>query len=82
MGAGAMMTCNDVSTLVSLGDVGSWPVSRRLAVWIHLLMCRQCRAFAQQVEVLTRAARGAAAQAAQEPPVDFETTIANRLRKG
>lgn len=77
-----MMTCKDVSTLVSLGDVGSRPVSRRLAVWVHLLMCRQCRAFARQVEVLTRAVRGAAARAAQEPPVNFETTIVDRLRKG
>lgn len=77
-----MMTCKDVSTLVSLGDVGSWSVSRRLAIRVHLLMCRHCRAFARQVEMLTRAARRAGAQVAQEPAATFETTIVNRLGKG
>lgn len=76
-----MMTCKDVSTLVSLGDPASWPVSRRLAVWFHLLMCRQCRAFARQVEMLARAARGASAEAAKEPPPAFEAAIVDRLKK-
>ncbi|MGE3577647.1 MAG: zf-HC2 domain-containing protein [Vicinamibacterales bacterium] len=82
MGAKAMMTCKDVSTLVSLGDVGSWSVSRRLAIRLHLLMCRHCRAFARQVEMLTHAARGTGARVGQEPPPTFETAIVDRLRKG
>lgn len=82
MGAGAMMTCKDVATLVSLGDVGSRPVSRRLAVWLHLLMCRHCRAFARQVELMARTARRVSGESAKEPAQAFETAIVDRLRKG
>jgi hypothetical protein len=41
-----------------------------------------CRAFARQVEMLARAARGAGTQVAQEPQETFETAIVDRLRKG
>ncbi|MDO8794681.1 MAG: hypothetical protein Q7J25_08685 [Vicinamibacterales bacterium] len=77
-----MMTCKDVSTLVSLGDPASWPVARRLAVWFHLLMCRQCRAFARQVETLARTARRVGGQAETEPAGSFEAAIVDRLKKG
>ena len=77
-----MMTCKDVSTLVSLGDPGSWPVSRRIAVWFHLFMCRQCRAFARQVEMLARTARRMGGQVEREPAGAFEAAIVDRLKKG
>jgi predicted anti-sigma-YlaC factor YlaD len=76
-----MMTCKDVSTLVSAGDLSGAPLVRRLAVRVHLAMCRHCRAFRRQVEAVARAASAAAAALKAEPPQDFESTIVDRMRR-
>jgi predicted anti-sigma-YlaC factor YlaD len=76
-----MMTCKDVSTLVSAGALADAPLMRRLAVRVHVTMCRHCRAFRRQVESVARAARAAAAALSAEPPRDFESTIVDRMRR-
>ena len=75
----AMMTCKEVSTLVSMGDLAdaSWRV--KLAVRLHLSMCRHCRAFRRQLEVLSKAARRLSASLDEELPKDFEATLSNFL---
>lgn len=40
-----MLTCRQVSTLVSTGTVSAQSINRRFGVWLHLSMCRHCRAF-------------------------------------
>jgi predicted anti-sigma-YlaC factor YlaD len=77
----AMMTCKDVSALVSTGDLDAAPLGTRLFVRLHLSMCRHCRAFSRQIEALTNAARALAAARDAECPADFEATLADRLRR-
>jgi hypothetical protein len=60
----------EVSTIVSTGEMRSAPARQRLAAWIHLAMCRHCRAFRRQVDALT-----------SEPSSALEHTIVNRLRR-
>lgn len=76
-----MMTCKEVSTLVSTGGLADASRFRRFAVWLHLSMCRHCRAFRRQVEALTRVARAGSHVVEREPFPDFEARIAGRLSK-
>jgi predicted anti-sigma-YlaC factor YlaD len=75
-----MMTCHDVSTLVSTGELPEAPLVRRLGVRMHLAMCRHCRAFRRQVATIARAARAARLAFERELPEDFESKIVQRLR--
>ncbi len=75
-----MMTCQEVSTLVSTGGLPEAPLMRRLGVRMHLAMCRHCRAFRRQVATIARAARAASLAFERELPEDFESRIARRLR--
>jgi len=74
-----MMTCREVSTLVSTGELADAPMTRRLGARIHLAMCRHCRAFKRQIEAIGRAARDASLGFEREPASDFETRILSRL---
>jgi anti-sigma factor ChrR (cupin superfamily) len=76
-----MMTCKDVSTLISTGALSEAPLMRRLAVRVHLTICRRCRAFRRQVEVVARAACAAAEALHAEPAGDFEANIVDRMRR-
>jgi predicted anti-sigma-YlaC factor YlaD len=76
-----MMTCKEVSTFISTGGLAGAPLARRLAVRLHLAMCRHCRAFRRQIEAVARAGRAAAVLLEAEPPGDFESRLVQRLRK-
>ena len=79
LGPFAMMTCHDVSTLVSTGGLPDAPLVRKLGVRMHLAMCRHCRAFRRQIEAIARAARAAGLAFEHELPQDFESKIVQRL---
>ena len=79
LGAIPMMTCKEVSTLVSMGDVESAPMARRMAVWLHLAMCRHCRAFRHQIALIGRAARLVSEAFGREPAPSFEGKILEHL---
>ncbi len=55
-----MITCRDVSTLVSTDALGNQSWRRRLAVRLHLMMCDACRGFAAEIEAIRRGAAAAA----------------------
>lgn len=76
-----MMTCKQVSTLVSAGELGHASVRQRVSVWIHLAMCRHCRAFRRQLDFIGRVARGAAKADEAEPRDGFEDDLVDRLRR-
>jgi predicted anti-sigma-YlaC factor YlaD len=76
-----MMTCRQVSTLMSTGGLSDASLATRLAVRLHLAMCQHCRAFRRQVEAIARAARAAAAVLEAEPARDFESKIVHRTRQ-
>ena len=75
-----MMTCHDVSMLVSTGGLPDAPLVRQWGVRMHLAVCRHCRAFRRQLEAIARAARAAGLAFERELPEDFESKIVQRLR--
>ena len=52
-----MMTCKDVSMLVSRGEVASASMAKQFAVWMHLAMCRHCQVFRRQMVLIGRASQ-------------------------
>ena len=74
-----MMTCKEVSTLVSMEQVNEAPLGRRMGVWFHLMMCRHCRRFQRQLLRLGRIARLIADDFEREPTSGFEGRILDRL---
>jgi len=52
-----MLSCKDVVALVASDAWRDPPVFRRLAVLVHLAMCRHCRAYVRQLRRLGDAAR-------------------------
>jgi len=77
-----MMTCRDVSTSVSSGGLSDEPLTRRLAVWLHLSMCRHCRAFWRQCRRFNQALRRAATQAGpNDAPAELAGRVYERLSR-
>ena len=74
-----MMTCQEVSTLVSSGGRQASFLARRLGVGLHLAMCRHCRAFRRQVTAIGEAARALSAAYWTEPRAAFEADLVQRL---
>ena len=80
MGAITMMTCKEVSTLVSMEHLAEAPAAQRIAARLHLMMCRHCRAFHRQLRAIGQAARLIARDIEREAPSAFESRIVDRLR--
>jgi len=74
-----MMTCKEVSTLVSTGDLQAASLVRRLGAGLHLAMCRHCRAFRRQLNAMGDAARELSAAFGTEPRSAFEADLVQRL---
>jgi len=52
-----MLTCKEVSKLVSLALDRRLPLNKRMAVRLHLLVCKMCSRYQQQLKFIHRAAR-------------------------
>lgn len=76
-----MMTCKEVSTLLSTGRLDDAAWRTRMAVRLHLSMCRHCRAFKRQLESLANAARSLSSDHHAEPPADYEAKLFERLER-
>lgn len=75
-----MIRCKEVSLLVSTGGLADAPVGRRVAVYMHLAMCRHCRAFRRIVQTIARAAVSIGRNLETEPGSGFESKIIDTLR--
>jgi hypothetical protein len=75
-----MISCKEVSPLVSTGGLAEAPFARRAGVWMHLAMCRHCRAFRRQIQAIARAARALGRDFETEPGSRFESKIVETLR--
>ena len=53
----AMLTCKEVSRTIASDEVTTADWRQRLAVKIHLLMCRHCRRYTRQMQAIGEAAR-------------------------
>ena len=73
-----MFRCKDVSHKVSLSLDASLPLHQRLAVRMHLMMCRYCARFRRQLIMLRKACR----LVDDEPSTDEATaTLSNETRE-
>lgn len=73
-----MMSCRQASRTIASDDLASAGWRRRLAVRLHLLLCRHCRCYAGQL-----AAIGDATRNLQQDPgslQDLEQTLLERCQ--
>jgi hypothetical protein len=52
-----MFNCKEVSKKVSLSMDASLPAHHRLMITLHLLMCKYCNRFREQLLIIRKAAR-------------------------
>jgi anti-sigma factor ChrR (cupin superfamily) len=76
-----MMTCKQVSTLMSTGALEDAPLRTRLAVRLHLSMCDKCSAFKRWLEAIGRAAKSANQARDVGAPPDLETRVIRRIER-
>jgi len=53
-----MLTCKEVSHSIATDEVQTAGWRQRLAVKLHLLMCRHCRRYSRQIREIGDAAQG------------------------
>ncbi len=64
-----MLKCKDVSHLIASGDAEELGFLKRLELRLHLMMCRHCQGYADQIKALgagTRRLMGAREPTAEE----------------
>lgn len=49
-----MLTCKELTELATDYLEGNLPWRRRLGVRMHLLMCRYCRAYVEQIRIVSK----------------------------
>ena len=52
-----MLSCKEVSHLVSSDELESVGAVKRFRARLHLLLCRECRRYAEQLRIIGTAAR-------------------------
>ena len=53
-----MLRCNEVTRLYASEDIRRASLRKRLAVRIHLMMCRLCQRYVRELAAIADAARG------------------------
>ena len=71
-----MLKCEEVSELVTSYTEGARPLGARLSVRLHLLVCRMCRNYVDQLDQTRRLLRG---RPMAPPPAGMEELILARL---
>ena len=61
-----MLRCDEVTRLCASEDLRRAPLVKRIAVRIHLLMCRSCRRYVRELAVIGRAVRSLAGDEADQ----------------
>ena len=62
-----MLSCKEVARTVASDALDESTWSRRLALRLHLLMCRHCRRYARQLRAIAAAARGLWPEESEDP---------------
>jgi len=57
-----MPTCREVTALVAGDQLAARPLLTRLGVRVHLLMCRHCRRYLDELRAIGRAVRSLAGE--------------------
>ena len=67
-----MLTCREITQLVASDDVYVAPIRKRLAIRLHLAMCRHCRRYWRELSVIRNTVRRNAGALLGAEPVDSE----------
>ncbi len=62
-----MLSCKEVARTVASDALDEHTWGRRLALRLHLLMCRHCRRYARQLRAIAAAARGLWPEESEDP---------------
>jgi hypothetical protein len=74
-----MLSCKDVTRLISESMDRSLPLGKRIGVRIHLLMCQLCARYEQQLLLIRETVRRLAA-AEEQPGGPPEETLSEEAR--
>ena len=74
-----LLTCREVTEHATDYMEGALPARRRLAVRLHLALCRMCRAYLTQLQRTAALLRG---RPLPPPPAEVEETILRRIKDG
>ena len=53
-----MLRCDEVARLCASDEIHASPLTKRLAVRMHLLLCRHCRRYVRELKEIAEVARG------------------------
>ena len=76
-----MMTCKQVSTRLSTGELSSASWSERLGVRFHLMMCDRCSTFKRWLDAIGVAARALNRADQGDAPPDLEARTLRRIER-
>ena len=74
-----MLTCQELTELITDYLEGRLPLARRLSFQMHLGMCRNCRAYVEQMRATLRAVGATRAQES-EMPAEVRDELMRRFR--
>lgn len=77
-----MLTCREVTECASDYLDGNLPFGRRLAFRLHLMMCRHCRRYVDQLARTVALVRAAGREATDPEAVDRIVAALDRSRAG
>lgn len=66
-----MLTCKEVTEKASQRVDGDLNLRERIGVWLHLMMCVNCRAYFRQFEALIASLAGGIQADEESPSADF-----------
>lgn len=66
-------SCREVQTELTEYAEGTLPLSRRLGIWVHLLLCRVCAGVLRGLRALPGLAKASLAPPAETPEAAAET---------
>lgn len=75
-----MRSCRETARLASERMDRDLGTGERVALWLHLMMCRHCRRYAAQLKLLRRAARRVLERDAHKPGADGRLSAEARAR--
>jgi hypothetical protein len=75
-----MISCKDVATSVDSGQLETAPWWTFFSVYIHLAMCRPCRAFRRYSMKMNEEVTHLGGSFATEPGPDFDERLRGTLR--
>jgi len=76
-----MLSCKEISQLVSDGLDCELPWYQRLQVRVHLLMCRLCSGFRRHLLLLRQAARRLPLEDTAEPGTGLSSEARERIKR-